>query len=300
MTDPVYFYLPDFYSRLPLYRELIHRLETAPQQFYGGVHIGAVYGCFPGSLWNGGRFMGGHCTQSEARRVFEYYCRHGIPVRFTYSNSLIAGEALADPFCNMTLDMGAPGEIQVIVASDALEQYLRERHPEIPLISSTTKCITDPQAAAEELRGRYAMVVLDYRFNNTPVLESIPQKENCELLLNAYCYDDCPRRKQHYLSVDRSQLQGYDERFGNCDSLKRSFYELRSNRSFITVEQLYGNYVPQGFRHFKIEGRLNHDFDVLESLLYYLIRPEYRGQVRVECLKRFAQWTGTVSNTGEI
>ena len=288
--DTVYFHLPDFWGQKNVYQMLFRCMEEEPDSFYPQVRIGSVYGCFPGCIWNGGRISLGSCTTESMRDLLLFYNQKGIPVRYTYTNSLLKQEHLADPYCNQTMHLADNGLNQVVVNSDLLEGYLREKYPRFSFISSTTKCLTDLSRVTQELDSRYFLVVLDYNFNNTSCLKEIPHKERCEILLNAYCYDHCDQRKAHYLAVSECQLQSRACRFRNCKSLTRNFYQLFSNHSFITVEQIWQEYVPAGFRHFKIEGRLNNDFDVLESLMYYLVRPERRDEIRLRFLKFMAEW----------
>ena len=40
-----------------------------------------------------------------------------------------------------------------------------------------------------------------------------------------------------------------------------------------------------GYENFKIEGRLMHPVNILESYLYYLVKPEHRDRLRVEMLR---------------
>lgn len=40
-----------------------------------------------------------------------------------------------------------------------------------------------------------------------------------------------------------------------------------------------------GFSNFKIEGRNTHDFNTIESYIYYLIKPEYKDIVRDKLVK---------------
>lgn len=58
------FHLPDFAVRYHFNRIFLSMLEHCPQYFYDGVEIASVYGCFPQSLWNGGRTMPGVCDKS--------------------------------------------------------------------------------------------------------------------------------------------------------------------------------------------------------------------------------------------
>ena len=45
--------------------------------------------------------------------------------------------------------------------------------------------------------------------------------------------------------------------------------------------QEINQYLQQGFCNFKLEGRSNHVLDLVEILLYYLIKDEYQDEVRV-------------------
>ena len=52
--------------------------------------------------------------------------------------------------------------------------------------------------------------------------------------------------------------------------------------AFIGIEDIRNTYLPNGFTQFKIEGRSLGSAVILEFLLYYLTKPEYRLKVREE------------------
>ena len=54
------------------------------------------------------------------------------------------------------------------------------------------------------------------------------------------------------------------------------------NPGFIGVEDIQNVYLPMGFANFKIEGRGLGSALILEFLLYYMTKPEYRLRVREE------------------
>ena len=54
------------------------------------------------------------------------------------------------------------------------------------------------------------------------------------------------------------------------------------NPGFISVGDIQKIYLPMGFSNYKIEGRGLGSALVLEFLLYYMTKPEYRLQVREE------------------
>ena len=133
------------------------------------------------------------------RAVIKAVNDRGIPLRFTFTNPVLEKKHLSDPFCNMVMAMANNGLNEAIVVSPLLEDYIRNNYPKYKLTSSTCKRITDPKALEEELGRDYHIVVVDYDFNNNwEVLEKLPRKKDCELLVNACCEPNCPRRSAHY------------------------------------------------------------------------------------------------------
>ncbi len=60
------------------------------------------------------------------------------------------------------------------------------------------------------------------------------------------------------------------------------FSDAMKNPGFIGTEDIKNRYMPMGFTEFKIEGRSLGSAVVLEFLLYYMTKPEYRLWVREE------------------
>ena len=60
------------------------------------------------------------------------------------------------------------------------------------------------------------------------------------------------------------------------------FSKAMENPGFIGVEDIQNVYLPMGFTNFKIEGRGLGSALILEFLLYYMTKPEYRLRVREE------------------
>jgi hypothetical protein len=52
--------------------------------------------------------------------------------------------------------------------------------------------------------------------------------------------------------------------------------------AFIGIAEIQKVYLPNGFSHFKIEGRGLGSAIILEFLLYYMTKPEYHLNVREE------------------
>jgi len=275
------FYLPDLYTNAALICFLSDLMKHIPQWFYDDVRIGAAYGAFPGSIWNGGRVVLGMSKKSEMESIIKEYNDRDIAVRYTFTNPLIEEKHLGDTYCNLCLERANNGKNEVIVNSPILEEYLRKNYPGMKLISSTTKCMDDMQKVKEELKKDYFLVVTDSSWNNTDELFMMEPKEKIEVIVNHYCEDHCPRRRGHYHAIGKAQLEYADLEFPDCPYTARSFFQIMENHSFITNELIHGKYREAGFKHFKVDGRAHAARNVVESFLYYLAKPEYIDQVRL-------------------
>lgn len=284
------FYLPNFANRdfyaLNLY--FIESLRDHPEWFYDNIKISALYGTFPGVIWNGGRVVDGDIGIDLICKIVKKFDELNIPLRFTYTNSLIEEEHLHNVKANLITDIANTGKNEILVNSPLLEEYLRKKYPNFKYVSSTTKCLLNADDIFKE-QDKYYLTVLDYRKNNDiEFLSTIEHPENFEILVNAYCDPACTRRLYHYEELSRIQLSDEkpDNAF-NCNLLKQNFFETLKFPTVLSLEDLYNVYVPSGFCHFKIEGRTNHIVDVLESYLYYMVKPEHCTGVRYGALKSF-------------
>lgn len=289
---PAKFHLPDFVRHFKLNMILLEMLNRQPEIFYDGVEIASVYGTFPGSVWNGGRSFSGKIDAKSVQGILEKFNSRNIPLRFTFTNPHVGPEHLRDPFCNTCMKMADNGMNEVIVVSPLLEDYIRNRYPNFKITSSTCKQIEDMDKLCEELEKDYNLVVLDYNWNNKfEILEKIPHKEKCELLVNACCTPNCKRRKEHYDFVGEYQIKitehmkHPDEPFNfrdfECLQMGMALYQTIDYPTHISPKDIYNRYVPMGYENFKIEGRSVPDINILEAYVYYMIKPEYRDEARL-------------------
>ena len=283
------FYLPDFFYKFKLNSEITDLMQKNPEYFYDGVKIGAIYGTFPGAIWNGGRKYLGITDFDNIESTISSFNDRDIPLRFTFTNCLIEEKHLQDTYCNLIMDIGRNGKNCVIVNSELLANYLKEKYPNYQYILSTTRCERNIESINQYCRD-YDMVVTDYRDNpNLDFLSQIEDKSKIEILVNAYCSPNCQRRKEHYKSLSFDQLNfrknSASDQLFNCSTQFRSFYEALEFDTVLKKEELYTTYSDLGFENFKIEGRTSNLFDVLESYIYYLVKPEYKDKVRLYLLK---------------
>lgn len=305
----VKFHLPDFAGHFMFNLVFVEMLKNCPEYFREGVEIASVYGVFPPSLWNGGRMQKGVFNKKDIRIVTAAFNERGIPLRFTFTNPMLEKKHLNDNFCNMVMNIANNGLNEVIVMSPLLEDYIRKNYPKYKLTSSTCKRITDPDALYNEIKKDYHIVVVDYDLNNKfDILEKIPDKEKCEILVNACCEPACQRRSAHYKSIGLQQI-AYAEHIrknpdipfnsqqlvleypeirqtAGCRCMERTIFDIKNLSTHITPDDIWEKYVPMGFSQFKIEGRTLDMFNLMEHYLYYMIKPERKEEARFMLIKQ--------------
>ena len=273
------FYLPDFYTNVKLICFLADIQQATPECFFEGAKIASAYGCFPGMIWNGGRVSLGSCKKDDMKNVIDNLNARNIAVRFTFTNPLIEEKHLNDTYCNFALELANNGLNEVLVNSPVIEDYMRKNYPKYPLISSTTKCLDKLDDIKAEMEKDYAIVVIDSAMNNTPELFSLDHKDRMELIADHFCEDNCPRRRAHYVVQGRAQLEFSDPEWKPCMNIAREFWQIKSNHSFLSTDLIYGKYKEAGFQHFKLDGRSYPPRRLIDSFLYYLVKPEWREKM---------------------
>lgn len=289
----VYWHLPGFcYFRL-LNQVIINLMKDYPEKFRDGYRIGSVYGTFPGAIWNGGRAVFGITGKNDIENILKIYNSRGIPVRFTWTNSLIEEKHLQDTYCNLIMRMADNGLNQVLVNTPVLEEYIRREYPDFKLISSTTKRITGVDGVLEELQKDYFLVVLDYDLNhNEEALKKLgTYAGRIELLVNEVCYPGCVYRAEHYRQQSQMQLQFDVNTAFPCPNKtqQRSFKECMKRQAFISNEEI-GDYIDKGFVNFKIAGRGMPVEYAKESCLYFLVKDDCRDFIRGKIDRLFEQF----------
>ena len=283
------YHLPGLFEFYELYKVFLPLFYEHREYFYDWCEIGSIYGAPADCLWGGGRVGFGEATPGNVAALMAEY---GISSRLTFSNSLLREEHLDDKKCNRLcalFEKNGRTQNGVILTSDLLLDYLKQNYPGFYFVSSTTKVLREFSQFAQELnREEFQYVVPDFRLNKefrqlNSMTETLKQK--VEFLCNECCSFICKERKGCYENVSRKSL-GEDCADHICASPTAErgyrFSDAMSNPGFISIADIQNVYAPQGFSHFKIEGRSLGSAVILEFLLYYMTRPEYQLKVREE------------------
>ncbi|PWJ68002.1 hypothetical protein SAMN05720473_101886 [Fibrobacter sp. UWB15] len=285
----VYYHLPGLFEFYDLYKAFLPLFREHREYFYEWCEIGSIYGAPSDCLWGGGRVGFGDADPESVAALTKEY---GISARLTFSNSLLCKEHLADKKCNALcalFEKNGAAPSGVIIHSDLLLDYIKAKYPGFYFVSSTTKVLTDfAQFEGELNRDEFSYVVPDFRLNKQFAklnALSAAQKQKVEFLCNECCWFGCPDRKKCYENVSQKNLgETHEDHVCASPNAGRGyrFSDAMKNPGFIGINDIQNMYAPQGFRHFKIEGRSLGSAVILEFLLYYMTKLEYQLQVREE------------------
>lgn len=280
----VIFHLPGLFRLTKIYEMLLRGYEQKPEMFKDNVKIGSIYGS-PTVIWNGGRTILNCLYPKEQLELIRDFVEHyNVPARFTFTNCLLEEKHTYDTYGNLILDIYNTGHNEIICNSEILENYIREKYGDrYKYISSTTKRLTNKEDQTKEVNKDYYLTVLDYDYNKDfEYLQSIEHKDKCELLCNPICVAKCPHRASHYQYISKHQLEFDDSNEAPpCAVVKTdTLWMSMKQANFISVEDINNIYSPMGFSNFKLEGRTAHPLDLIEVLLYYLIKEDYKTEVR--------------------
>lgn len=281
----IYFHLPGLFEYFDLYKFFINIFKCESNKFRD-VKIGSIYGAPAGCLWNGGR-TGYAFGATDASEVAQWCLQEHISGNLVFTNCLLEKEHFLDAECNNLLDLFHNENNGITIFSEELKEYIITNYPLYHFTSSTTKCLTELNEIIEELQ-KYDLVVLDYNFNNSPSLLQIQDKAKCEILVNSVCDPGCTKRYQHYIEISEFGLGLRTEHLYYCSCQSKNLWEILDNKTVLKIEDIY-RYEKMGFSHFKIEGRTTSYTDLIEILVYYMVKPEYQLEMRQRLAKFFQE-----------
>ena len=285
----IFYHLPGLFEFYDLYKVFLPLFKEHREYFYEWCGIGSIYGAPADCLWGGGRVGFG---DEDPEKVAALMREYDISARLTFSNSLLTEKHLSDRKCNRLctlFEKNGKSENGIIIYSDLLLDHLKKNYPGFYFVSSTTKVLMDFDDLKNELgRCEFRYVVPDFRLNKRfDLLDTLSdeEKDKVEFLCNECCAFDCRERKICYENVSRKSLdEPCADHICASPAAERGyrFSDAMKNPGFIGIEDIQTLYAPAGFSNFKIEGRSLGSAVILEFLLYYMTKPEYRLTVQEE------------------
>ena len=279
------FSIPGYFKYFNELKALIETYKDNPEYFYEDRCIDSSYD-FPGGLiWNGGRTQWNFgYNPYDVDNIMQYYFNEtDINLNHTCTNLLIDYGLAQDWLCNNFLHLYYREQDSVIVASKALFDHLTQTYPNMKLIYSTTVGIIDP-IKVNEITAQDMIYVVNYKKNNNnEYLKKLSHPEQLEVICAEPCNFNCTERRKHYEAISEEQLWicHFDGSNFQCPygSEQRTFSEIQKLPHAITNERVDELY-DMGIQYFKISGRTINTYQWIETMVYYLVLPEYRDHVR--------------------
>ena len=236
-----------------------------------GFFLDAVFGGQP-CLWHSGRVIRNPIPadklEEEMHLLLDEYTKRGISCRLNFSAPDVDVSMLGDKKSNLMLRILAEHNTcrenphGVIVASDPLREYVRDRYPDLFITASVIKTAyahpsgSDTPEWYDDLASRFDMVVVRSDRNlSLSFLNAIEHKEKMELILNSECVLNCPMRVPHYQYM-QDIGRGIVSSIPKFNALMEKCRERKGELPNIALTQTQVDRIfDLGFRHFKLAGR---------------------------------------------
>jgi hypothetical protein len=211
----------------------------------------------------------------------------GIGVHYTFTNHLLDKGDLDHPQANALLESidNGRGLNGVILSSDVLFDYVRQRHPDLMLTASIIK-VTEEERRGDVTYYRAAQERFDSVMMHPDdgfayhLLDQL-DRDKIEILVNEDCALRCPNRVNDYqvmASIIKAEITNGPELEYACT--RKKYCNAPQGRLVPTIRccnftmpemiQVY----EMGFRRFKLQGRQNMPATFLFDLLRFAVEPE--------------------------
>ena len=167
-----------------------------------------VFGSIP-CIFQGGRVPPRTATLSDSFDILSRYNELNIGCRLTFSNPNIEEKDLSDTTSNELLNhLNKSSGNGVIVTSDLLAKYIKEKYSNLQIISSQVKPSVEVGLGKDEvdyynnLFELYDIVVVNpMKVHDAKFLKEIKYPEQVEFIANHKCLPNCPMAGEHYRTV---------------------------------------------------------------------------------------------------
>lgn len=284
---------PDYWNHFEIVKIFSSLQQDAPEIFIPNRQLHSVYGAPSGFIWNGGREIWSPINFHQAFNQVQELKKEGLHIKHVCSNMFIQEQDLKNKACNFWLKENEDSGDSVIVYSDLLAEYIRQNYPKYTIIYSTSR----GKMTADKYNKLTVNneTVLYYSDNhNEDLMRHLIRPEKIEIIAGEPCVDNCQYRKLHGEHVSLKQLGIFpfdkDPNFICPHSRENiNFFNSLEINKLSAVSNEWVDYLETtyGFQTLKISGRTDTDYTLIEKLLYYLIKPEYISNIRLEIYNNY-------------
>lgn len=247
-------------------------------------HIKYVFGSIPCAL-AGGRVTPRTASLKDAIEIMYRYNARNVGCRLTFSRIKVTKEDIHDELSNALLkaiDIKSDKFINgVMVVDDELAKYIKDKYPNIEVISSQVKPSYETNFKSDDynyynkLFDLYDLIVVNpARIYDNGFLVNLKNHDRVEFIANHDCVLNCPIVGHHYLLQDelsRALLnhEDYVDIELEIMHVHDRCADYRKEYPFSTckfTESDINMLLNMGFKHFKIEGRDSNDGSFIRDL----------------------------------
>ena len=273
--------MPEFAEDKKMNILLLDLCKKYPEIMNPNIDIYGFFGNFSQCIWNGGRvIIGKQYSQDEIREIFNIYNNYyNLPLRLTFTNPWLEEKHCYDTYSNIIAACGHNGKNEILVNSPILEKYLKENYPNYKYCKSVTTTEYDIYNVKD-----YHMSVLPKHLTNDFVaLGNIPveDRSKLEIICNDDCVDNCPYTYEHYREIGKAILNYQITKDTHCHMKIQSdfpYKHLNESKQKIDLPNIMENYLPLGYKYFKLCGRNNLAKRKI-NWIRYIIKPEYHDDI---------------------
>lgn len=275
--NKVYFHLPKAFEQYIIYNTLIPIFKKERNKFYDYIELGSIYGSSNLLIWNG-EYSNSKDTFLPLQKSKKFYYDNDISVSIVASNLLLDEKDLYNATANYFINEYHNKKNEIVIGSDILKRLIDKLYPKYIKVSSESKNLTK-QETLDELDNGYERVILNVTLNRDyDFLYSLTdaQKKKIEIILNPTCINYCGHNREHNEAISHDIL--YRDMTAikyMCEWQNKNFIENIQSPHTIKNDELIEKYIKFGFNNFKIIDRNANFIDIIFTLAYYLIKPEY-------------------------
>lgn len=278
-----FFKLPGLFEKFDLIKKVIEVYNAYPFIFKKSHIIDSVYGSNGGNL-NGGRAIS-ECKHN-IKDILSFCEQNKVFPTIIMSNTLVTyEEAACDAHAINILNNFNIPTTYFCVANNKVEEWLLDNGvASCNIISSTTKCL-DQKDLGKEAKEHGLVVLPENLINRFDIISKLPTetRSKLEVIVNSACPLDCIARKKHYNYMSRVALKEEEVPKFACPNYNYAgngfLYELFKTPQFVS-NKMINKYIELGINHFKIQGRTDSNYNLIETFAYYLVKERYRIMFR--------------------
>lgn len=277
-----FFKLPGLFEKFDLIKKVIEVYNAYPFIFKKDYIIDSVYGSNGGNL-NGGRAIS-ECKHN-IKDILSFCEQNKVFPTIIMSNTLVTyKEAVCDANATEILNnFNIPTTFFCVANNDVKKWLLDNGVASCNIISSTTKCLNEKDLE-KEAKSHGLVVLPENLINRFDIISKLSTEtgSKLEVIVNSACPLNCMARKKHYDYMSRIALKEKVPKFvcPNYNYAGNGFlYELFNTPQFVS-NKMINKYIKLGINHFKIQGRTDSDYNLIETFAYYLVKDKYRIMFR--------------------